>query len=155
MAPFFARARSRLESDDMGGYRTQMALGRVAFALRFGTRHPLVTARSTFARAAERLRLSYTAQCGFAMEVCADTEEERTTVRSLLDDLVTANAVRGWTEHGRTRAILEQGGIAVRWVPSTGRLTVDARRAGQAQLRRAITDLLIARHDVLWRRGAA
>jgi hypothetical protein len=162
LEPFHTRALASLRQGNRRGYQLNMALARLAFAARFAARHPFVAARSSVARIAERRRLSHSQQCGFVLPAYADTDEQRSAASQALDWLVASNFIRGWTAsdahlHGVTapeRKIMEQGGIALKWTPLVDDAVLDLRGASVDDARATIAELLIARHDVLWRRAA-
>jgi len=160
LAPFFVRlAASSLRRGRMRGYRVQMDLARLAFVARYSVGHPGVAIRLVIARAVDRVRLSYTHQCGFVLFARADDDRRRALLARALDALVSSNTIRGWTASGSTarsvrwreRKVMEQGGIAVKWADAGDVAAIDlARCASDEDTRRTIVGLLLRRHRLLW-----
>jgi len=100
-------------------------------------------------------------QCGFVLHIPDPGEAQLERVRGALSLVASTNAIREWTEAGastprlndRERAVMEQGGIAVKWLRgSPGSLQLNASDFSSSEvLAKAILELLVQRHEVLWR----
>lgn len=145
-------------------FSTCMRWAKLYFAARFALGHPIQAARCLMARARESRKRFVTRQCGFVVKICAASEEQRAVVRSVLDGLAQWNFVEEWSERAvagtaitpREHRVMEQGGLVVEWVEAReAQVHIgQAGRSGTASLeavRRALIELLIERHPVLYR----
>lgn len=119
---FGVRAIEALSRGDTPQFIFNIRMGRIWFALRFASHHPLRILFYLGWRLREHMQRFYTRQCGFVLRVAAPDEARRQTVREVMDDLVRNSFLDEWREYeaGTRRsfsdhAVMEQGAIIIEW----------------------------------------
>lgn len=162
LGPTLRPAVNALFADDPARFKKLMRIARLWFLAKAALRNPYRAFRQATARSRGRLREVGGDQCGFVIAVPDATPEQRASMEMGLDAVTATNAIREWTDASgeeagvtsRERAVMEQGSVAIKWLRSEaafGTLTGGDLSSAVAAADN-VFDLLIDRHEVLWRK---
>ena len=163
LGPWGVTAVLALAAGERARFASALKKAKLFFALRYSLRHPMRTLRYLGCRAREERLRFRTRQCGFIAGISAPSEEQRTQVRAILDELEEWNFIDEWAERevpgqrttARERAIMEQGGLIIEWVsPAAARLVVAASDT-RASIKRGLVALVARRHAPLYAASSA